>query len=65
MPIADRTDMYRMKALACEQQASDASDPTSRQDWKELANEWHTMANPAARSNGEQHDADRLGDITT
>ena len=27
MPIADRTDMYRMKALACEQQASDASDP--------------------------------------
>jgi len=55
--------MYRMKALACEQQASDASDPTSRQDWKALAIEWHTMANPAA--SGEQHDAVRLGDITT
>ena len=53
MPIADRTDMYRMKARACEQQASDASDPTSKQDWEELAIEWHTMAYLAARMNGE------------
>jgi hypothetical protein len=69
MPIANRTDMYRMKALACEQQASDASDPTSKQDWEELAIEWRTMANPAARMNGGQleveRNADRLGDVTS
>jgi hypothetical protein len=53
MPIANRTHVYRMKALACEQQASDASDPTSKRDWEELAIEWHAMANPAARTNGE------------
>ena len=39
-----RTDMYRMKAIACEHRASDASDPTSKQDWAELAIEWHAMA---------------------
>jgi hypothetical protein len=49
-----------MKALACEQQASDASDPTSKQDWERLAIEWHTMANPAARMNGEEHEAPQL-----
>ena len=39
-----RTDMYRMKAIACEHRASDASDPTSKQDWAELAIEWRAMA---------------------
>jgi hypothetical protein len=39
-----RTDMYRMKGIACEHRASDASDPTSKQDWAELAIEWHAMA---------------------
>ena len=42
--------MYRMKALACEQRARDTSDPTSKRDWEELAIEWHTMANFAARA---------------
>jgi hypothetical protein len=45
--------MYRMKALACEQRARDTSDPTSKRDWEELAIEWHTMANFAARATGE------------
>jgi hypothetical protein len=42
-----------MKALACEQRARDTSDPTSKRDWEELAIEWHTMANFAARATGE------------
>jgi len=42
MPLS-RTDDYRMKAIACEQQASDASNPRSKRDWKELAIEWHAM----------------------
>jgi hypothetical protein len=51
MPFKSRTDMYRAKALDCEQRAREASDPTSKQDWEELAIEWHTMANFAAREN--------------
>jgi hypothetical protein len=46
MPL-NRTDNYRMKAIACELQAGDASDPTSKQGWEELAMEWHTMARTA------------------
>lgn len=53
MPFRNRTDMYRTKALACEQRASDVSDPTSKQNWAELAIEWHTIANFAARTVGE------------
>jgi hypothetical protein len=43
--------MYRMKAIACEQRPSDVSDPTSKQDWAELAIEWRAMAYRAARMN--------------
>jgi hypothetical protein len=53
MASQNRTDMYRMKALVCEQRAIEASEPTSKQDWQELAIEWHTMANFAARADGE------------
>jgi hypothetical protein len=53
MSSSNRTGMYRMKALVCEQRAHDSSDPTSKQDWEELAIEWHTMANFAARASGE------------
>ena len=49
------TDKYRTKALLCEQRVVEATDPTSKRDWEELAIEWHTMANFAARSNGETH----------
>lgn len=53
MPFKIQSDIYRTKALACEQRASDASDPASKQDWEELAIEWHTMANFAARARGQ------------
>jgi len=48
-----RTDDYRMKAIACEQQASDASNPRLKRDWEELAIEWHAMATLVPRTNGE------------
>jgi hypothetical protein len=47
------TDNYRIKALMCEQRATEVSDPASKRDWQELAIEWHTMANFAARADGE------------
>jgi hypothetical protein len=48
-----RTDNYRMKAIACERQASDASNPISKRDWEELAIDWHAMASLAPGTNGE------------
>jgi hypothetical protein len=48
----NRVDMYRLKAQVCEQRAIEASDPTSKRDWEELAIEWHTMAGFAAMANG-------------
>jgi hypothetical protein len=45
-----------LKALSCEERSRESSDPTSKQDWAELAIEWHTMAHLAARLNGEWED---------
>jgi hypothetical protein len=62
-----RTDNYRMKAIACERRASDASDRTSKQDWAELAIEWHAMAYRAARSSAKNearpHQLGRVGGL--
>jgi hypothetical protein len=53
MSFRNRTDTYRMKALVCQQRATESSDPTSKQDWEELAIEWHNMANFAERTSDE------------
>jgi hypothetical protein len=52
-PISDRSGIFRLKALFSEQRARESTNPTARQDWEELAIEWHMMANLAARANGE------------
>jgi hypothetical protein len=46
-PFANRSGIFRMKALFSEQRARESSEPTSRSNWEELAIEWHTMANLA------------------
>ena len=51
-PVTDRSDIFRLKALFCEERCRECSDPTSEQDWAELAIEWHTVAYLAARTNG-------------
>lgn len=43
-----RAALCRLKAIAAEQRAKDTPDPVQRQDWEELAIEWHLMANLAA-----------------
>jgi hypothetical protein len=55
-PSTDRSDLLRLKALSCEERSRESSDPTSKQDWAELAIEWHTMAHLAARASGEWED---------
>jgi hypothetical protein len=52
-PTTDRSDVFRLRALYCEQQAGESTDRTSKQDWEVLAIECHTMANLAARMDGE------------
>jgi hypothetical protein len=55
-PVTDRSGVLRLKALVCEERSRESSDPTSKQDWAELAIEWHTMAHLAARLNGDSED---------
>jgi hypothetical protein len=52
-PISDRSGIFRLKALFSEQRARESTNATAKQDWEELAIEWHMMANLAARANGE------------
>ena len=52
-PIAGRAGIFRLKALFSEQRARESTDPTSRDDWQELAIEWHMMAHLAARAESE------------
>jgi hypothetical protein len=40
---------YRLKALACEQSSLDATDRAIKTAWTEIAIEWHTLSNRAAR----------------
>jgi hypothetical protein len=35
---------YHLKAVGCEQQAEQATDRTTEQEWRELAAQWHSQA---------------------
>jgi hypothetical protein len=43
------SEKYRFKALACEKLARDASNPTLKDGWSEIAIEWHALASRAAQ----------------
>ena len=42
--MIDISAMYRLKALACEKAAREASDKATKLEWEELAIEWHALA---------------------
>jgi hypothetical protein len=44
---------YYLKAVGCEKCAEHASDLTTEQQWHELAMQWHSMADQAAKVPGE------------
>ena len=46
----DKAKTHRMRAVMCNQRASQATDPQVKKDWKELAIEWHHLASEAERS---------------
>jgi hypothetical protein len=53
---SDRAGAFRFKALLCEQRASESADPKSKQDWAELAIDWHAMAHFITRTEDQSDD---------
>jgi hypothetical protein len=47
------SDECRVKAFFCERQAKKCADVPIKQQWEELAIQWHFMANRAAQLSGE------------
>jgi hypothetical protein len=43
---------YRPNAIGCERQAKRATDQATEQRWHELAAQWHSMADQAAKMLG-------------
>jgi hypothetical protein len=58
VPDFDLSAKYHLKAVGCEQQAEHATDRTTEQEWRQLAAQWHSMADQAATLSGEASRAD-------
>jgi predicted RNase H-related nuclease YkuK (DUF458 family) len=43
------SERYRLKALACEGLARDATDRATRDAWTEIATEWHALSHRIAQ----------------
>jgi hypothetical protein len=60
LSVAESTlsEKYHLKAVGCEKCAEHASDQTTEQEWQELAAQWHSMADQAAKmlSGASQHE---------
>ena len=50
--MIDISEKYRLKALACEQFAKDATDAATRSAWTEIAIEWHALASRTTHESG-------------
>jgi len=53
VPEFDLSSKYHLKAVGCERQAQHATDQTAEQEWRQLAAQWHSMADQAAALSGE------------
>ncbi|MGZ5874503.1 MAG: hypothetical protein ACXWKP_20575 [Bradyrhizobium sp.] len=49
VPEFELSEKYHLKAVGCEKCAEHASDQTTEHEWQELATQWHSMADQAAR----------------
>ena len=52
----DKAKLHRMRAVMCNQRASQATDPPMKRDWEELAIEWHHLASEEERKAGDDDD---------
>jgi hypothetical protein len=59
VPEFDLYEKYHLKAVGCEKCAVHASDRSTEQAWQELAAQWHSMADQAAKMPGDasQHES--------
>jgi hypothetical protein len=48
IPELDQSAKYHLKAIGCEHQAKHATDQATEQEWRQLAAQWHSMADQAA-----------------
>jgi hypothetical protein len=53
VPEFDLSEKYHLKGIGCEKCAAEASDQTTEQEWQELAAQWHSMADQAAKMSAE------------
>jgi hypothetical protein len=58
IPEFDLSAKYHLKAVGCEQQAEHATDQTTEQEWRQLAAQWHSMADQAATMSAGSSQAD-------
>jgi len=58
VPEFDLSKKYHLKAAGCEKCAKHASDQTTEHEWHELAVQWHSMEDQAAKMQGDasQHE---------
>ena len=57
-PEFDLSAKYHLRAVGCERQAEHATDQTTEQEWRELAAQWHSMADQATILSGDASRAD-------
>jgi hypothetical protein len=50
--MVEPSSTYRLRALASEQRAREASDPAIKKEWEDLAIQWHLIAHVAAELRG-------------
>ena len=50
--MVDQSKLFRLRALANEQRATQTSDSLIKREWTDLAIQWHLLANIAAEAAG-------------
>jgi hypothetical protein len=61
IPEFDLSAKYHLKAVGCEQQAEQATDQTTEREWRQLAVQWHSMADQAATLSADASRVDFFG----
>jgi hypothetical protein len=57
-PEFDLSEKYHLKAVGCEHLAEHATDQATEQEWRNLAAQWHSMADQAATMSADSARAD-------
>jgi hypothetical protein len=53
MSARTQSEVYRLRAVTCEQRAGQVTDPALKREWEELGIEWHLLANETLMARGD------------